>query len=778
MRALGTSFAKPAVMPRLLALVALLAACGGSGSTPSDDASTGDDAGSGSGEHDGEAPRLTGISPPPGSSAWLHEPIRYTFNEPVVAPALTVTATLGGEPVATTVTTDRDSLVVSLVPTTRGVGKLEIAVAGHVVDLAGNASLDDLAVAYSIAPWSAPVLNRGVASGAPALAVTRSGEAIAAWLIGPSGSRRAVVERASGVALGAELGTGDVAAVALALDADDRPLLAYIDDGQVIVLGWEGNAWIPLLAPAAGTQVALASAASPVLAVVHGSSVTVRTLTTGTWESVGGDLPCTAVSELAVAPGVVGWIDGSGARVFQFSGTWTALDPVPGAMHLGLATHDQQLAIAWDQWSGSLGVYAAIAAGTGWTRLGGVLDVDAGGDARTPAIAIDASGAPLIAWQETIEGVQRGVTATWTGSAWAILGGRSWLASTEQPSRPQLALAAGHAPAVAFTADGALGLARFNGPRDAALGRPARAPIAGCTFSAANPPATALGSGCLSLAAPGKVTPHPGLVPYDLISELWTDGVKKRRWIALPDGAGMTVSSTGAWDAPIGTVIIKEFALETTPGSPATRRAVETRFLVHASGGWMGFSYRWRADGSDADLLTDGQVIASWPLDTGGSYTHYYPSRSQCLSCHESSFGPLLGLRPEQLQRWYDYDGVIAEQLPTLVHLGVGPTSTIAPLPAPHDASQTVERRTRGYMAANCAHCHNPDHIAIKDLRITTPLADTRLCDAITPGVPANSRVYQLVTQRPGMPALGSLVPDLLIGSLVSTWISGMTSCP
>lgn len=92
--------------------------------------------------------------------------------------------------------------------------------------------------------------------------------------------------------------------------------------------------------------------------------------------------------------------------------------------------------------------------------------------------------------------------------------------------------------------------------------------------------------------------------------------------------------------------------------------------------------------------------------------------------------------------------------------------------------SQTIERRTRGYMAANCAHCRNPDHIAIKDLRITTPLPQTRLCEAIVPGAPANSRVYQLVTERPGMPALGSLVPDPLIGSLVGTWISGMTSCP
>jgi hypothetical protein len=81
-------------------------------------------------------------------------------------------------------------------------------------------------------------------------------------------------------------------------------------------------------------------------------------------------------------------------------------------------------------------------------------------------------------------------------------------------------------------------------------------------------------------------------------------------------------------------------------------------------------------------------------------------------------------------------------------------------------------------MAANCAHCHNPNHIAIKDLRITTPLAQTRLCESIVPGAPANSVVYARVTQRPGMPPLGTLVPDPLIEQTLGRWISGMTSCP
>lgn len=765
-------------MSRPFVVLLILAACDGTSSPASPDGGVGSQDGSGAEDHD--PPHLASVTPTPDGDVWLHERIRFAFDEPIVAPALDVTATLGGMPVTATavIAPDERSIVVELDPTARGIGALELVVEGPVVDGAGNALAEPMTAAFTAAPWSARSLDRGPASGAPAVAVGRGGDATFAWIVGGAGAHRAVVARASGDALGGELGSGDVTAVALALDADEHPVLAYIAGGQAIVVGWEGNAWIPLLAAGSATRIALGENGSdPVLAVAHDGVITVRTLAGGSWQAVGADVPASGVADLAVAGSALGWVDGGGGHVAVLSGMWAVLPPVPGALHLSLAARGSTVAFAWDALSGSLGVYAALVSGNAWTRLGGVLDVDAAGNAERPAIAITADGAPMLAWSEMIEGVPRGITARWDGGAWKIVGGRSWLPGGTSPEGLAIALG-GNAPAIAYVAGSALGLARFNGPRDPALGREARAPIAGCAFSASAPPATALGSGCFTLAGPGRVTPHAGLVPYDIISELWTDGVKKRRWIALPDGAGMTTSGTGAWDAPSGTVIIKEFALETTPGNPATRRAVETRFLVRDGASWLGFSYRWRADGSDADLLTDGQQTQVWPLDTGGTYTHYYPSRSQCNSCHEGSFGPLLGLRPEQLQRWYDYDGVIAEQLPTLVQLGVGPTSTIAPLPSPHDASLSIERRTRGYMAANCAHCHNPNHIAIKDLRITTPLADTRLCEAIVPGAPANSRVYQLVTQRPGMPALGSLVPDPLIGSLVGTWISGMTSCP
>ena len=104
--------------------------------------------------------------------------------------------------------------------------------------------------------------------------------------------------------------------------------------------------------------------------------------------------------------------------------------------------------------------------------------------------------------------------------------------------------------------------------------------------------------------------------------------------------------------------------------------------------------------------------------------------------------------------------------------------STVAPYISTHDRSATWEQRARAYMAANCAHCHNPNNIAIKDLRYTTPLAQTRLCEVIVPGSPPQSVVYARVTQRPGMPPLGTLAVDGHADTLFARWISGMTSCP
>ncbi len=791
-----------------LAVLALLAACeqsadesvdGGSVLTDGDVGGAIDDAGMppDAWEPDLTPPSLMSVAPATGGVVWLHAPIRLMFDEPLdgTSVMMNVSATLAGTPVPAQLAFDPPStLVVTLDAAARGIGAVDVHLTGSVNDLSGNASATPIDLAFVAPAWASASIDRGYAASPPQLAVTDSGIVYAAWIVGSTGSRRAVASVLAGdtwLDLGGALGGGDVTSVAITLDGA-VPILAWTDGGVAHVAQWTGS-WDEYTSPGAANFVALTTPPSgaPLLAL-FGATAGVRELTAGSWQPLGPDIavPSTIARSASLAAGApskpaIGWIDASAQlRVYRFDAGWTPIAPlaVSPASRMSLAARGTSLAIAWDQLAGSYGVLAATLSGTAttFTRLGRALDIDIIGNAVAPAIAFDAGGAPLVAWTELVETNERGALARWNGSAWTVVGGVSWLDDAQAvPTGSRIALHADQAPVIATSAAGAIRIARFNGPRVAAAGITTRASMAGCSFSAANPPALLSQTGCFNVATPKQPVPHAGLIPFDVVDELWSDGAKKRRYIGLPDGAGMSLTSNGSWAAPVGTLLIKQFDLETTPGNPTTRRPVETRFLVNdPTNGWSGFTYRWNNAGTDASLLTDGLFTVDWTMDDGSTHQHQYPSRAHCRSCHHTSMGPLLGVRSEQLARWNDYNGVIADQLQTLSAIGVAPVSSATPFVSHNQPGATVEQRVRGYMAGNCAHCHNANYLSIRDLRYTTPLAQTGLCSSIQPGNPSGSQVYQLVTSRPGMPCLGSIAVDPLAQDLFATWISGMTSCP
>ena len=88
---------------------------------------------------DTDPPVLVTVTPT--GDAWLHEPIRFELDEELVAPSLTVTATIAGAPVSGTaaLSADRLAIIVTLDPAARGVGTLEVSVAGAIEDDSGNA---------------------------------------------------------------------------------------------------------------------------------------------------------------------------------------------------------------------------------------------------------------------------------------------------------------------------------------------------------------------------------------------------------------------------------------------------------------------------------------------------------------------------------------------------------------------------------------------------------------------------------------------------------------
>jgi uncharacterized repeat protein (TIGR03806 family) len=311
--------------------------------------------------------------------------------------------------------------------------------------------------------------------------------------------------------------------------------------------------------------------------------------------------------------------------------------------------------------------------------------------------------------------------------------------------------------------------------------------VPGSTAPAPSPvPDMLSATGCVDPQDPTRVA--PGVVPYGVQMELWSDGAAKDRYFALPDAVAIEVTPDGAWDFPIGAMLIKHFR--------RAGRPIETRFMVrHDDGDWGGYSYAWNDAGTDATLLRDGATRDA----PGGLWQ--FPSRAQCFQCHTSVAGEPgserpLGLETQQLAADFTYPGNrVADQYVTLQTLGylVAPsTPAVATYPridGPLDAA------TRAYLDVNCASCHQPGGPGRGglDLRHETPLSATGICNVrpthgdlgltdahlIAPGSPERSVLLARMRSddHRRMPPLGTLLIDDAGADLIEAWVDALTTC-
>jgi uncharacterized repeat protein (TIGR03806 family) len=238
-----------------------------------------------------------------------------------------------------------------------------------------------------------------------------------------------------------------------------------------------------------------------------------------------------------------------------------------------------------------------------------------------------------------------------------------------------------------------------------------------------------------------NLVPSDGLIPYDLVVAFWSDGASKLRWISVPREK-IGFAPTGEWTFPAGTVFVKTFELPVDATNPTVKRRLETRLLVRDSnGGVYGVVYKWRPDNSDADLLSSSltEDVPRRSAD-GASHTQtwYYPSRKNCLECHNARAGGVLGVKTRQLNHDFTYpSGVKDNQLRTWNHLGLfapgfpesdlAKFASLAPL---DDTTRSVEDRARSYLDANCSQCHRPGGtVADFDARYDTPLDQQNIVD-------------------------------------------------
>jgi len=284
---------------------------------------------------------------------------------------------------------------------------------------------------------------------------------------------------------------------------------------------------------------------------------------------------------------------------------------------------------------------------------------------------------------------------------------------------------------------------------------------------------------------------QPGVIPYSVNAELWSDGAHKERFIAIPgETPRIGITQAGGWNFPDGTVLVKSFALEMEEGKPESRRWIETRFFTKQQKEWAGYSYVWNDEQTDATLVAAGGLDRDFAIHVQRStahpdgvrkYTWHFPSRTECMVCHSRAANFVLGPSTLQMNRDHDYDGVRDNQLRTLEHLGLFETdlaavarnaaheeataqglqgkerdkyvraqteaanqraaATSKQLPLapdklprlvdPYDAAADLELRARSYLHANCAHCHVEagGGNARFNADFFTKLADTKLVD-------------------------------------------------
>ena len=324
--------------------------------------------------------------------------------------------------------------------------------------------------------------------------------------------------------------------------------------------------------------------------------------------------------------------------------------------------------------------------------------------------------------------------------------------------------------------------------------------------------------------AGGRLTLNAGVLPYDLVTPLFSDYAHKLRTVWMPAGVSATWSPDQAFDFPVGTILSKTFyypragaadaVLETydaEPGAPAAGldlsrvRLVETRVLVRRADGWTVLPYVWNAAQTEAELQRTGDTQALELVDAQGhgrKFTYVVPNENQCASCHVTNlrggtFTPL-GPKARNLNRTLAYADGSENQIARWVRAGFLTGVPAGELPRAadwRDPQQPLAARARSYLDVNCAHCHQSTGTASNTALRLDALGPADwslgLCkpsvaagkgtgdriDDIVPGKPDDSILpFRLASTEGGvmMPELGRSTVHQEGVQLIRDWIASM----
>ncbi|GKX33682.1 MAG: hypothetical protein MnENMB40S_13000 [Rhizobiaceae bacterium MnEN-MB40S] len=299
-----------------------------------------------------------------------------------------------------------------------------------------------------------------------------------------------------------------------------------------------------------------------------------------------------------------------------------------------------------------------------------------------------------------------------------------------------------------------------------------------------------------------KQTPSEGVVPYDLITPLFTDYASKNRFIYVPEGESAEYVDDDVFRFPVGTTLVKTFSYPADLREPTRDiRLVETRLLIRQDDGWKAFAYVWDEETGDATLKIAGKRLPIDVIDnSGGSISINYavPNANQCKECHANGdrITPI-GPSARNLNHQYGYATGASNQLETWSERGIlsgAPSADEAPRAANwNDDALPIDARARSYLDVNCAHCHRLEGAAsnsglflrssetdpVKWGLMKRPVAAGRGSGDhkfdIVPGAPEDSiLIFRMKSLDPGvmMPELGRSMVHVEAVEMLEEWIA------
>ena len=198
----------------------------------------------------------------------------------------------------------------------------------------------------------------------------------------------------------------------------------------------------------------------------------------------------------------------------------------------------------------------------------------------------------------------------------------------------------------------------------------------------------------------------------------------------------------------------------------------------------------------DSGLAATGTI----ELQTTRLQPWYYPSRTDCVTCHTSNAGGgFIGPSTRQFNKDHDYTGVTDNQLRAFNHVGMFNTTLDEPTIPTYDklahvdqTSESLEKRARSYVDTNCANCHRPGGVpALWDARYDTPLANQGIIygsvnntlglvnpRVIVPQSTSRSMMHHRINRVGAnqMPPIGRNLVDEVGVQLIADWINSLAA--